>query len=310
MNPVDVFAIRICAVVGIVALSLAGTPLALAQDPAAGDAVRPIDAGSSLWAEELTWMEIRDLVQTGTTTIIIGTGGVEQNGPYVVGGKHNFVLQAVLPSIAHAIPKSLIAPIVKFVPEGPIEPKPRGHMDYWGTISVEQSTFEALLNDICRSYKAHGFIDIILLGDSGGNQTGMRNVANALNTKWTDAGDSARVHYLPEYYEEDRWSYSYLKSLGITQIDKTPGAQPDVPSDTRNGIHDDIYYEAQVALIDPKFIRANERAEAGLLELHGVSLTPISRTIEIGKKLVAYRADITAKAFKASQERLRGKKLP
>jgi hypothetical protein len=66
------------------------------------DAPRPIDAGVSLWAEELTWMEIRDLVKAGTTTIIIGTGGVEQNGPYVAGGKHNFVLQTVLPAIARA----------------------------------------------------------------------------------------------------------------------------------------------------------------------------------------------------------------
>ena len=292
----------------IVALSLAEAPAMFGQSDAARAAPRPIEAGVSVWAEELTWMEIRDLVRAGTTTIIIGTGGVEQNGPYVVGGKHNFVLQTVLPSIARAIPKSLVAPIVKFVPEGQIEPKPDSHMRYWGTISLEQSTFEALLTDICRSYRVHGCIDIILLGDSGGNQPGMRNVAKALNAKWTNAGDPARVHFLPEYYEEDPWSYAYLKSLGITQIDQTPGAKPDTPTHTRNGIHDDIYYEAQVAVVDPKLIRADDRNKAGLLELHGVSLAPRSRTIDIGKKLAEYRAEITAKAFKASQARLRGTK--
>ncbi len=93
-------------------------PTIVAQDPQPLDPPRPIEAGQSLWSEELTWMEVRDLVKAGTTTIIIGTGGVEQNGPYVAGGKHNFVLQTVLPYIATAIPKSLIAPIVKFVPEG------------------------------------------------------------------------------------------------------------------------------------------------------------------------------------------------
>ena len=56
-------------------------------------------------------------------------------------------------------------------------------MEYSGTISLEAATFEALLGDICRSYKAHGFVDIVLLGDSGGNQTGMENVAAALNRK-------------------------------------------------------------------------------------------------------------------------------
>ncbi|MEO6223208.1 MAG: creatininase family protein [Vicinamibacterales bacterium] len=274
-----------------------------AQTPSQLSAPRPIDAGQSLWAEELTWMEIRDLINAGTTTIIIGTGGVEQNGPYVAGGKHNFVLQTVLPVIAKAIPGSLIAPIVKFVPEGRIEPTPGGHMSYPGTISLEPATFEALLSDICRSYKAHGFIDIVLLGDSGGNQTGMKNVADALNTKW--ATEAARVHFLPEYYNEDRWSYDFLKTLGITQIDKTAGRPPDSRVDTRNGMHDDIYYEAQAAALDPKLIRAEERRKAGLLNLHGVDESDIKKLVEIGRKLADYRAAITAKALAASKLKLR-----
>ena len=269
------------------------------------DAPRPIEAGDSLWAEELTSMEIRDLIRTGTTTIIIGTGGVEQNGPYVAGGKHNYVLQTALPYIARAMGKALIAPIVKFVPEGNIEPKPSGHMEYAGTISLESATFEALLTDICRSYKAHGFMDIVLVGDSGGNQTGMERVADALNRRW--AGEKARVHYLREYYFEDRWSYDYLKKLGITQIDKTPppGESEDRRTDTRNGIHDDIYYESQVAVQDPKLIRMEQRIKAGLFNLHGVELAPIEKTIEIGRKLAAYRAEIAVRAFEASRRKLR-----
>jgi hypothetical protein len=282
---------------------LATAASARAQGNVRVDAPRPIDAGESLWSEELTWMEVRDLIKAGKTTIIIGTGGVEQNGPYVAGGKHNFVLQTVLPYIARAIPNSLIAPIVKFVPEGRIEPTTSGHMNYPGTISLEPSTFEALLTDICRSYKAHGFTDIILIGDSGGNQNGMRNVADTLNKRW--ANDKARVHYLSEYYNEDRWSYDFLKTLGITQIDTTPGRQKDARTDTRNGMHDDIYYEAQIAVQDPKLIRAEQRQKAGLLSLHGVNEAPISKTIDIGKKLAEYRAGITARAFEASKQRLR-----
>jgi hypothetical protein len=245
-------------------------------------------------------------VKAGKTTIIIGTGGVEQNGPYVAGGKHNFVLQTVLPYITRAIGNTLIAPIVKFVPEGVIEPSPSGHMRYPGTISLEASTFEALLTDICRSYKAHGFKDIILIGDSGGNQRGMQNVADALNKTWET--DTARVHYLREYYYEDQWSYDFLKSQGIVQIDKTPpaGQAQDRRSDTRNGMHDDIYYEAQIAVQDPKLIRMDQRIKAGLFSLHGVDEAPISKTIEIGKKLAEYRAGITAKAFQKSLEKLRG----
>lgn len=269
------------------------------------DAPRPIEAGTSLWTEELTWMEVRDALKAGKTTVIIGTGGVEQNGPYAAGGKHNYVLQTVLPYIARAIGDTLIAPIVKFVPEGAIEPEPRGHMAYPGTISLEPSTFQALLTDICRSYKAHGFRDIVLVGDSGGNQRGMENVAKTLNEKWK--GEAARVHYLREYYYEDQWSWDFLKSQGIVQIDNTPppDQEKDRRTDTRNGMHDDIYYEAQMAVQDPALIRADQRIKAGLFTLHGVEQAPVSKTVELGRKLAEYRAAITARAFKSSMERVR-----
>jgi len=286
-------------------LSGAGSPPAFGQERLSPDAPRPIDAGESLWAEELTFMEVRDAIRDGSTTIIIGTGGVEQNGPYVAGGKHNYVLRTVLPYIARAIGNALIAPIVKFVPEGNIEPRLTGHMRYAGTISLQPGTFEALLTDICRSYEAHGFLDIVLLGDSGGNQEGMEAVADALNRRWS--GEGARVHYLREYYFEDQWSYRYLKSLGVTQIDRSPppGEPQDQPVAWRNGIHDDIYYEAQIAVQDPKLIRMEERLEAGLFSLHGVELAPIENTMELGRKLAEYRAGITARAFEASRRRLR-----
>lgn len=292
--------LSIAAVAAFAGLSVASATL---QTPSPQEAPRPIEAGTSLWTEELTWMEVRDAVRAGNTTILIGTGGVEQNGPYLAGGKHNFVLATVMPEIAKAIGNTLLAPIVKFVPEGAIEPTPRGHMSYPGTISLEAATFEALLTDICRSYKAHGFKDIILIGDSGGNQGGMRNVAAALNKKW----ETERVHYLPEYYTEDQWSYDFLKSQGIVQIDKSaPADRQDRRTDTRNGMHDDIYYEAQAAVQDPKHIRAEQRIKAGLFTLHGVDLAPVSKTVELGKELAVYRAGITARAFQASKKKLRG----
>ena len=44
---------------------------------------RPIAAIDSVWIEELTWMEIRDALVAGKTTVIIPTGGIEQNGPFL-----------------------------------------------------------------------------------------------------------------------------------------------------------------------------------------------------------------------------------
>jgi hypothetical protein len=178
-------------------------------------------------------------------------------------------------------------------------------MAYPGTISVSQATFEALLGDIARSYAAHGFRDIVFIGDSGGNQTGMANVAAALNARWRAEGSEAHVHHLPEYYDEDRWSYDFLKSQGITQIDSISGRRVDERTDRRNGMHTDVYYEAQTAVQDPELIRARQRESLGLLNLHGVDLAPISRTVELGRRLAEYRAGITARAFRASMERVR-----
>lgn len=287
----------------IVAMYALHSPLN-AQDYFAPDAVSPIAAGNSLWTEELTWIEVRDAVAAGKTTVIIGTGGVEQNGPFLVTGKHNYVLATVLPYIAEEIGNTLIAPIVKFVPEGDIAAK-SGHMAFPGTISLQPSTFEALLTDICASYAAHGFTDIILIGDSGGNQNGMANVAAALNKAWADG--TARVHHLAEYYEEDRWSYDFLKSQGIVQIDNVPpdGEPADRRTDRRNNMHDDIYYEAQTAVQNPELIRANQRINAGLFTLHGVDLSPVSRTVELGEQLARYRAGITARAFRNSLQSAR-----
>src|SRR5262249_32107213 len=126
-------------------------------------APQPIAGIDSVFLEELTWMEVRDAVRAGKTTVIVSTGGLEPNGPSVAIGKHNYVLQAMTEAIARQLGNALVAPIIKFVPEGTIAP-PSGHMQYPGTISVREATFEALLTDVCSSLRQHGFTDIILLG--------------------------------------------------------------------------------------------------------------------------------------------------
>jgi creatinine amidohydrolase/Fe(II)-dependent formamide hydrolase-like protein len=93
---------------------------------------------------------------------------------------------------------ALVAPIIGFVPEGDIDP-PTGHMKYPGTVSLTEPTYEALLTDVCSCFRTHGFAHIVLIGDSGGNQKGMRAVAERLNRRW--AGGKTRVHFIPEYYD-------------------------------------------------------------------------------------------------------------
>src|SRR5437588_5397314 len=111
----------------------------------------------------MTWMEVRDAMQAGKTTIIIPTGGVEQNGPYLATGKHNYILRATGEAIARKLGNALVAPVVAFVPEGDIEPA-SSHMKYPGTISLTEDTYERLLGEIYACFRTHGFEQIVLIG--------------------------------------------------------------------------------------------------------------------------------------------------
>ena len=69
----------------------AATPDPINPDP---NTARPIDAVDTVFIEDMTWMEVRDAMRSGKRTVIVATGGVEQNGPYLVTGKHSMVLRA------------------------------------------------------------------------------------------------------------------------------------------------------------------------------------------------------------------------
>ena len=152
---------------------------------------RPIEALDSVFIEDLTWMEVRDAMRAGKDTVIVATGGVEQNGPYLAAGKHNVVLRATADAIARKLGNALVAPIVGFVPEGNIDP-PSIHMPYPSTVSISEDTYRRLLTDICACYRTHGFKHIVLIGDSGGNQDGMRDVAAELNSQWSPTKPNPR----------------------------------------------------------------------------------------------------------------------
>src|SRR5687767_6300480 len=136
----------------ITGCALLAAALFAAPDPVRPDpnSPRPIAAVESVFIEDLTWMEVRDVLKAGSDTVIVATGGVEQNGPYLVTGKHNVVLRGTTEAIARKLGNCLVAPIVPFVPEGDIDP-PTLHMKYPGTISVREETFQVLVTDICGS---------------------------------------------------------------------------------------------------------------------------------------------------------------
>ena len=246
------------------------------------DTPNPLTPPDTVWMEEMTWMDVRDAVKAGKTTVIVSTGGIEPNGPWLALGKHNYVLRTNCDAIARKLGNALCAPIVPFVPEGSIDPK-SSHMLTVGTISLEESTFEALLTDIARSYKAHGFENIVFIGDSGGNQEGMKAVAEKLNAQWS--AKPAVVH-IPEYYAYATVA-KLLTDMGVIK----EGAKTD-------GLHDDPGIALNMFITDPKTIRWEQRVKAGKATIDGVSLADKTKNLELAKKIVEMRATNTVAAIK------------
>src|SRR5947208_9906719 len=137
-------------------------------------------APASVFIEELTLTELRDLIATGRTTIIIPIGGTEQNGSHMAIGKHNVRVRLLAGKIAAALGNAVVAPVLPYVPEGNLNP-PSGHMRWPGTISVPEDSFEKTIEYAARSFKVHGFHDIVFLGDHGSTQQAEQAVAGKLD---------------------------------------------------------------------------------------------------------------------------------
>ena len=168
--------------------------------------------------DDMTWTELRDRVQGGATTVLVPIGGTEQSGPHMVLGKHNVRARALAVRIAQRLGNAVVAPVLAYVPEGSISP-PAAHMRFTGTISVPDAIFEAVLEATARSFRQHGFRDVVFLGDHGGYQASEEQVAAKLNREWA-AQPTFRVHALLDYYRTGQTAYvELLKARGFVIAD-------------------------------------------------------------------------------------------
>lgn len=221
----------------------------------------------SVFLEDLTWMEVRDAIAAGKTTIIIPTGGTEQNGPHMALGKHNYLVTYKAGEIAKRLGNALVAPTMAYVPEGNIDP-PTGHMRFAGTITLPEEVFRKVLEYAARSFAQHGFLDIALLGDSGGNQAGQKAVADALNAEWAARG--VRVHHLSAYYpgRGDDW----VVSQGVSAEDVGSHA----------GTHD----TSSLMYLNPSMLRFERMGPGKAGDGQGHVGNPAKATALFGKRIL------------------------
>jgi len=252
-----------------------------ANAPATGPSGKPPD---SVFIEDLTWAEVRDLVKGGWTTAIIGTAGTEQKGPHMVDGEHKFVMEYAADKIARAVGKTLIAPVVTYVPEGSWETV-GGHMGKPGTITLPEDRFVELLTSAGRSLKSSGFTTILFLGESGGNRTGMRTAASRLNELWKG---EARALWIDDYYTKSHTDQNahITKAMGI-------------PANEIGG-HANLLDTSEMLFVNPKHVRRNKIAPGGGYQNSGVSGDPTRSSAQLGKVFVQIKIDNAVAQIKAA----------
>jgi len=134
--------------------------------------------------------------------------------------------------------------VLAYVPEGGISP-PTEHMRFPGTITLPDQAFETVLEYAARSFRLHGFRDIVFLGDHGGYQADEKRVADKLDLEWRNT--PVRVHAVLVYYTTTLGDYAQaLKRRGY--------------SDAEIGTHAGLADTSLMLALDPDLVRADRLA--------------------------------------------------
>jgi creatinine amidohydrolase len=173
--------------------------------------------------------------------------------------------------MARKLMNALVAPTIQYVPEG--DPDRQNA----GAISLPSPAYDMLLDAAARSLKVHGFTEILFIGDSGGNQQGLRNVAAKLNEEWKGSG--VTVYALTDYYEGGREHYRAWLEAAFGYDDEVVGSHAGI-SDT-----------SQMLFVRPAGVRKDQIKPWGGPADSGVSGDPTKATAAIGEMGLKFKVN-------------------
>jgi creatinine amidohydrolase/Fe(II)-dependent formamide hydrolase-like protein len=235
----------------------------------------------TVFLQDLTWDEVRDLVAGGKTSILIAAAGTEDHAPHLALGSQRALLQYTTEKIARRLGNALVAPVIPYAPvaaEG-------GRAGATGTaaLSLPQDRFVTLLENAAKSLIRSGFRDIILLGDSEGSQSGLRDAAERLNREWSSRGTAARAHFVADYYAKSLADMrAHLTRQGVSaQAAGEPGG---------------IVSTSQLLFIDADYVRTGGGVAGGLPS----GGTPGAPTADLGSRLLDIKIENALAQIRAS----------
>jgi creatinine amidohydrolase/Fe(II)-dependent formamide hydrolase-like protein len=143
--------------------------------------------------EMMTWPEVKHAMEQGKTTALIYNGGTEQRGPQNVNGGHTLMGHATVIAIAEKLGNAIAAPVMPFSVNN-------ANANLPGTIGLTGPLFAALNEQVAEQMIKNGFKNVVLMGDHGGGQKELGEVAKKLDEKYSAQG--IRVIFCDEVYQK------------------------------------------------------------------------------------------------------------
>lgn len=158
--------------------------------------------------EMMTGPEIyRAIHQQGKTTVLVYNGGTEQRGPQNVNGGHNLMAAETVRAIALKLGNAIAAPVMPFSVNN-VRP------DLPGTIGLSGATFALVNEEVAEQLIMNGFKNVILMGDHGGGQRELKQVAEKLDGEYASQG--IHIYYCNEVYSKATADFdAWLKTNGF-----------------------------------------------------------------------------------------------
>ena len=236
--------------------------------------------------EMMTAQEVKAAIDAGKTTAIVYNGGTEYRGPQNVNGGHTLIARETAHKIAVKLGNAIVAPVMPFsVNHQPDKMLP-------GTIGITGELFAAINERVAEEMIGIGFKNVVLMGDHGGGQKELSELATKLDAKYSPQG--VRVVFCDQVYAGTK---------------EHPGAQPTFekwladngyPSGGHGGISDtsEMIYLGQ----DKGWVRTDKLSNAvgdpvgkrdpNAPRVHnGITGDARRSTAELGKKFIDMKVD-------------------
>ena len=261
--------------------------------PGVAQSIAPGAAGArtpNVEFDMMTWPEVKKAIQAGKTTALVYNGGTEQRGPQNVNGGHTLMARETVREIAVKLGNAIAAPVLPFSPN-------RASAELPGTIGLTPELFAAINEQVADELIKTGFKNVVLMGDHGGGQQQLGEVAKKLTAKY--AAQGVKVIFCDEVYAKANGDFDkWLKDNGY-------------PSSSHAGIPDTsemLYLGSDKGWVRKELVKdalgdpvqpPGEKPAPGAPRVNnGISGDGRRSTPELGKKIFDMKIEYAVKQIK------------